>query len=105
MHSCLGAMESMYKHQYACLEPPQDFSWILSTDNLKEEYENVVAKEIGSEEIEKKGKDRLATVLQILEERGVLGRRKQQPEVISVLDISCHVLFDRLKCAFIVILF
>ncbi|XP_052137433.1 uncharacterized protein LOC127755841 [Oryza glaberrima] len=90
MHSCLGAMESMYKHQYACLEPPQDFSWILSTDNLKEEYENVVAKEIGSEEIEKKGKDRLATVLQILEERGVLGRRKQQPEVSSNFRIKSH---------------
>jgi hypothetical protein len=39
-------MESMYKHQYACLEPPQDFSWILSTDNLMEEYKEVVGKEI-----------------------------------------------------------
>nr|ABA94994.1 hypothetical protein LOC_Os11g42910 [Oryza sativa Japonica Group] len=90
MHSCLGAMESMYKHQYACLEPPQDFSWILSTDNLKEEYENVVAKEIGSEEIEKKGKHRLATVLEILKEPGVLGSRKQQPEVVSNFKIKSH---------------
>uniref|UniRef100_A0A0E0BLQ3 DNA2/NAM7 helicase-like C-terminal domain-containing protein n=1 Tax=Oryza glumipatula TaxID=40148 RepID=A0A0E0BLQ3_9ORYZ len=86
MHSCLGAMESMYKHQYACLEPPQDFSWILSTDNLKEEYENVVAKEIGSEEIEKKGKHRLATVLEILKEPGVLGSRK----VVSNFKIKSH---------------
>ncbi|BAT15067.1 Os11g0649100 [Oryza sativa Japonica Group] len=68
----------------------QDFSWILSTDNLKEEYENVVAKEIGSEEIEKKGKHRLATVLEILKEPGVLGSRKQQPEVVSNFKIKSH---------------
>uniref|UniRef100_A0A0E0MHP2 DNA2/NAM7 helicase-like C-terminal domain-containing protein n=1 Tax=Oryza punctata TaxID=4537 RepID=A0A0E0MHP2_ORYPU len=83
--SSLGAIESLMKFQKACLEPPQDFNWILSVDDLKSQYEKKLSKNLGSykttlgsEEISEKGCKRLQTALDIMKDTGVTGIDKSE---------------------------
>ncbi|XP_066162015.1 uncharacterized protein [Oryza sativa Japonica Group] len=85
----LGALESLNKFQYACLDPPQDFQWNLSVDNLKSQYEHHESTEFGSEEKNKRGKHRLESALDILKVHGVIGSNEVNSEE-ALFRISAH---------------
>ncbi len=103
--ACLGTVESLNKFQFSCLNPPQDFTWSLSLNDLKTRYENTVAEEFASEECKKRGTHRVETALKILKDDGVIGRDKVDPEVrfsfrsfITLLVCHCHGQFHKLAC-------
>ncbi|BAT15063.1 Os11g0648500 [Oryza sativa Japonica Group] len=75
--------------QYACLDPPQDFQWNLSVDNLKSQYEHHESTEFGSEEKNKRGKHRLESALDILKVHGVIGSNEVNSEE-ALFRISAH---------------
>ncbi|KAM0915362.1 hypothetical protein ACQ4PT_010903 [Festuca glaucescens] len=93
LHSSLATTESQYKFEYARQEPPREFDWILCTCDLNKKYKAVVDKEIGDEVIDNRGSKRLETLHNILENPGVLGRKRLQPEVTDIFNVkSCSKL-------------
>jgi hypothetical protein len=75
-------VESINKYQHASLEPPQDFNWKLSAKDLKDQYKKKVGKKLSEEDdIKQKGKQRLTTNLEILQEHGVKGSNGVESEV------------------------
>jgi hypothetical protein len=90
----LATTESQYKFEYASHEPPEEFDWTLCTCDLNKKYKALVD-EIGDEDIEHRGSKRLETIHKILENPGVLGCKRLQPEVIYALLLQFYVMF---KC-------
>nr|TKW40193.1 hypothetical protein SEVIR_1G230100v2 [Setaria viridis] len=66
------------KRLCSCLNPPQVFTWHLCSNNLKHKYEEIITKELASEESSKRGKLRLETGLDAIKEHGVIGSHKDE---------------------------